>query len=130
MKNYIEKGNLVSSYRSKEICGSSANNIKLYVKKKVNGTLRKDSSSNNINKNLTHSVSTSLVKSSSTVSIAKRNRNTPLKSNSKSPQKKKEIVNNGRIVLRDNTVKTSRIKGRNNNKGEKKIRKDFSAGKL
>ena len=130
VKNYIEKGNLVSSYRSKEICGSSANNIKLYVKKKVNGTLRKDSSSNNINKNLTHSVSTSLVKSSSTVSIAKRNRNTPLKSNSKSPQKKKEIVNNGRIVLRDNTVKTSRIKGRNNNKGEKKIRKDFSAGKL
>ena len=106
VKNYIEKGNLVSSYRSKEI-SSNTNNIKLYVRKKVNGTLRKDSSSNNLNKNLTHSVSMSLVKtnnmskSSSTVSM-KRSRNAQVKSHSKSPNKKKEIVNNGRIVLRDN----------------------------
>ena len=129
VKNYIEKGNLVSSYRSKEI-SSNTNNIKLYVRKKVNGTLRKDSSSNNLNKNLTHSVSMSLVKtnnmskSSSTVSM-KRSRIAQVKSHSKSTNKKKEIVNNGRIVLRDN--RTNKNKGRSNIKVEKKMRKDFSS---
>ena len=127
VKNYIEKGNLISSYRSKDC---STNNIKLYVKKKVNGTLRKDNSNNNLNKHMTHSVSMSsgikktMSKSSSSVSIRKRNNNTSLKSHSKSPIKKKEIVNNGRIIMRDNPVK------KHTKKTQKKLRKDFSAGKL
>lgn len=146
IKSYIEKGYLMSksSHNNSNTITSINNNsnIKVYVKKKVNGTLQKDLgrssvnighlkkvTMNHFNKSRSTSIPTCARKrnmstNSSSKNLKKIKVNPKNKKNSEAinkntkDSKKLEIVNNGKIILRNNNQKT---KSNNTQKTLKKV---------
>ena len=153
IKSYIEKGYLMSksSHNNSNTITSINNNsnIKVYVKKKVNGTLQKDMNRSSVNighlKNsttyhLNKSKSTSIPTGERKRHFSTNNSNTSLKKIKVNPKnkknceiinkrtkdlKKQEIANNGKIILRNNNQKTKM-----NNSSNKILKKVNSSSKI
>lgn len=153
IKSYIEKGYLMSksSHNNSNTITSINNNsnIKVYVKKKVNGTLQKDMNRSSVNighlKNATtyhlnKSKSTSIPTGERKRNLSTNNSNTNLKKIKVNPKniknceiinkrtkdlKKQEIANNGKIILRNNNQKRKM-----NNSSNKILKKVNSTSKI